>query len=337
MIWKDGFTASYYITIIDALTWRDIGRREITGGSINRAAGDLMQSADLDMTESIGEAWVRIWLDADQDGVTHVPLFTGITSAPTRDIYGRMNTYKVECYSVLKPADDILTERGYYIPADVPAPQAAARLLRGPAPVQVDTVADYPRLTESIVAEDGETNLTLARKVVDAIGWRIRVDGYGIIHIEQTSDVPVMTFDSFDNDVLELTLSDTSDWYSCPNVFRAVSGDLTAVARDDGDGPLSTATRGREIWAEESSVNLGTNESIAAYAYKRLKELQSPARTITYTRRFYPDITVGDIVRISYPEVGIDDTFRISTQSFELAYGCRTSEEAVRCDTETSL
>lgn len=333
MNWNNGFTAKYHAAIIDPASWRETGRLELTGGSIERSTADLLESADLDTTElpNGGEAWVRIWLDAEQRGVTHVPLFTGLTSAPSRDIDGQRETYKIECYSVLKPVDDILTERGYYIPADVTAPQAAARLLRaGIAPVEVEPVANPPRLTEAVIAENGETNLTLARKVLDAVDWGIRIDGYGTIYVGPNASNNTAMFDANNNDVVELQLSDEYDWYSCPNVLRAISGDLTAVARDDDPkSPLSTVSRGREIWAEESSVNLGTSESLAAYAHRKLKILQSPARTVSYKRRFDPNVRVGDLVMINYPEVGINDFFRIKSQSLELTYGCRTTEEAV--------
>ena len=333
MIWSEGFTASYYLTIVDPKSWRDIKRLEITGGSIERSVSDLLESADIETRElpEGGEAWIRVWLDADQDGITHVPLFTGLTSAPSRGINGIRNTYSMECYSVLKPIDDILTERGSYIPSEVTAPAAAARLLRtGVAPVVVAESGELPHLTDAIVAEDGETNLTMAERILEAIDWRIRIDGRGVIYVEPNSSVTAAVFDAHDNDVIELQLTDEYDWYSCPNVFRAIADDLVAVQRDDDpDSPLSTVSRGREVWAEETSVTLGTNESLGSYAIRRLKELQSPARTITYNRRFFPDITVGDIVRINHPEIGIDGSFKVTSQTLTLNYGCRTSEEAV--------
>lgn len=334
MIWSEGFTASYYITIVDPASWSDIGRMEITAGNIDRSAEDLLESADITMTElpEGGEAWIRIWLDAEQNGVEHVPLFTGLTSAPSREINGVRNTYDVECYSVLKPVNDILTERGAYVPTEVVAPFAAARLLRtGIAPVEVADIGDtpMPQLTDAIIAEDGETNLTLADKVLNAIGWRKRIDGEGTIHVEPDDDTTIQIFDAVDNDVIELSLTDEQDWYSCPNILRVISGDLTAIAMDtDPESPLSTMARGREIWAEESSPSLGTNESIGAYANKKLRELQSPARTITYARRFDPSVRPGDVVWINHPEIGIDGRFRVDSQSLELTYGCRTSETA---------
>jgi len=334
MIWKDGFTGSYYITLVDTYSWRDVGRMEITSGTIERTPADLMESADLTMRQlpGNGEAWIRIWLDADQNGVIHVPLFTGLTSAPIRDINGRRELFKVECYSVLKPLDDILLDRGYYIPAEVTAPKAAERLLKaGPAPVVVDDSVTMPKLTESIVAEEGETKLTLAQKIINVIGWRIRIDGRGVIHIEPRPESIAARFDSNMNDVIELDLTDEYDWFACPNILRVISDDLMSIARDDDpESPLSTVSRGREIWAEETSPALGTNESLSAYAMRRLKELQGPARTVTYTRRFDPDIAVGDMVRFNHPEINIDDTFEVISQTLTLSHGCRTEEEAVR-------
>lgn len=333
MIWSDGYTATFYMTIVDPKSWRDVGRIEITGGNIDRSDKSLYESADVDATELPpgGEAWVRLWLAADQDGVTHVPLFTGLISAPSRDINGMRESYKIECYSVLKPIDDILTERGTYIPTEVSAPRAAARLMQvGPAPVVVDLNRGQPQLTDAIIAEDGETNLTLAEKVLDAIGWRLRIEGTGTIYIEPNESQVVQVFNALDNDVIEPTLTDECDWYSCPNVLRVISGNLTAIARDDDpQSSLSTVSRGREIWAEESSVTLGNNESIAAYAFRRLKELQSPARNVQYTRRFDPEVKPGDIVKINHPEINIDGLFKIESQTLELGYACRTSETAI--------
>lgn len=331
MIWSESFTSAYYATIVDVKSWRDISRLEITGGSISRSVDELMESADIDITEvPKGEKWIRIWLEAKQGGTETVPLFTGLMSAPKRDIDGRRESYAVECYSVLKPIDDILTERGFYIPSEVSAPNAVERLLnKGVAPVEVAD-ATLPTLTEAIIAEDGETCLTMAKRILDAINWRIRISGDGTIRIEPNNNNVVMTIGTREADVIEMSLTDEYDWYSCPNVLRAISGDLIAIARDDNpQSKLSTVSRGREIWAEESSVILSNNESLSAYANRRLKELQSPARMISYSRRYYPNITVGSVLHINYPEINIDGDFCIISQTLELSFGCTTKEEAV--------
>lgn len=332
MNWSKGFSAKYYYTVVNPTTWKDISRHELTGGSITRSDSNLLQSARIDLTDlpTEGEAWVRVYLEATQeaDGIRE-PLFTGIMSVPAVEWDGNRKSYSAECYSALKPAADVLLSRGWYAAAGVNGAEAAAGLLAvGAAPVKCEENA--PRLATSIVAEDGETNLTMAWKIVEAIGWRIRISGDGTIRILPAASEAAATFDSIGNDIVELSVTDTRDWFSCPNVFRAESGDMTAIARDDDEGSsLSTVRRGREIWAEERNCKLNDGESLAGYAARRLKALQSPARTISYSRRFLPDISVGDLVNLNYSKQNISAVFRISSQTIDLGYGARTSEEAV--------
>ena len=48
MDWSKGFSASYYMAIVDKRTWNDISRLEITGGNISRYITGLRESADID-------------------------------------------------------------------------------------------------------------------------------------------------------------------------------------------------------------------------------------------------------------------------------------------------
>ena len=101
-----------------------------------------------------------------------------------------------------------------------------------------------------------------------------------------------------------------------------------AIARDDRpDSIFSTVSRGREIWAEETSASLNAGESIAEYAIRRLKELQNVHRTITYNRRFFPDIYCGDIVNLNYMQQDISGNYRVKNQKITLGYNCTVNEE----------
>lgn len=329
MIWENGYSTDYILMTVDPESWADRSTLRLTGGTIDRQIDGLLESAELVMTESPGEQWVRVYLHADQSGDSaRIPLFTGLTSAPDREMDGTRDNYRVDCYSTLKPAADIMLPRGWYASAGVNGAQVARDLLAcGPAPVSTDDHSPY--LRAGIVAEDDETRLSMARKIVDAIGWQIRISGNGAIRIQPTPADPAATFGALSGDIVEPKVTDSRDWYSCPNVFRAISDDLTAVAKDeDPDSPLSTVSRSREIWAQETDVKLSAGETLSEYAVRRLKELQSPARKLSYTRRFLPNVYVGDTVIIQYPSVGIDGQFQITEQSIDLGYACRTSEEA---------
>lgn len=78
MNWENGYTAEYYMSIVDPATWRDIERVEIVGGSVTRNLDGLRENATLNcqqFSQTI-EQWVRIWLNAYQDGARRTSLFS---------------------------------------------------------------------------------------------------------------------------------------------------------------------------------------------------------------------------------------------------------------------
>lgn len=330
--WSKGISAETYITEVDPITWKDVDRIEITSGTISRTNEGLRNAADIECLDydQTKERWVRIYLDARQgDSSEHTPLFTGIASSPNRDIYGSVNTNKIQCDSVLKPCQDVLLPRGWYAPANTNAVSIIKELLKAtPAPVEEDE--DSPNLYDHIVAEDGETRLTMIDKILLAIGWRMQITGNGTIQLRNVAKKSLVTFDPISNDVIENDLSVEYDWYSAPNVFRAISDSKTYTAVDDSeDSPLSTVNRGREIWVEETDCHLNDGESLESYAKRRLKEEQRVNYAVSYKRRYRPDIYASDIVSLHYPAQRIQGDFFITSQKIELGYCATTSEEVV--------
>lgn len=330
MDWTKGFSAKYYASIVDRYSWRDIERIEITGGEISRGDGDLRESADLDCIDfPAGEHYIRVYLDARQNGATeHIPLFTGLTSCPASDIDGVYITHSIECYSVLKPAQDILLERGWYAGAGRPGALIIKELLEAtPAPVVIE--GDSPALQSYIIAEDGETNLSMVNKILDAINWRIRITGDGIIHLQEKSRSVSAVFDTLENDSIEPQLTKERDLFDCPNILRVINGD-DSVTVIDNDSELSVESRGRQVWSEITSVDLNENETLYEYAERKLKELQQVAETVSYDRRYDPGVLVGDLVELNLPAQGITGIYTIASQKVELAYGAKTTEEVTK-------
>ena len=331
MDWSKGYSATYYMTRVDPITWRDIGRVNLTGGTISREPDGLMESADIECVGyEDGEQWVRVYLDARQTGSgTHEPLFTGLATSPDDEIDGTRVDNKLECYSVLKPAEDVLLLRGWYAGRGANGATVVRQLLSvSPAPIVCETGA--PLLSESIIAEAGESRLSMAHKVMQAIDWRIRIDGDGTVHIEPKPTETSAVLDPLTNDVIEPGIKVSNDWYGCPNVFLAIEDDLTAIARDDSpDSALSTVNRGREVWMCEDGCDLADNETIAEYANRRLREEQQYEQTASYDRRYLPDVRPGDLIRMRYPSQGLDGVYQVSSQKIDLGYAARTSEEVI--------
>ena len=331
--WSRGYSARYYMTRVDWNTMRDLERIEITGGSIKRSYSEIRESADVDCInyDNSKEEIIRIWLDATQGGETsHVPLFTGLAACPSTSYSGRLKSTSLECYSLLKIASDIMLPRGWYAPIEANSASVIKDLLSVvKVPITFDPTTPAPDLSQSIIAEEGETRLSMTNKILDAMGsWRLRLDGYGSIYIEPFPTSESAVFDSINNDVIETEISVSYDWYSAPNVLRCTLDDSYAEAKDeDDDSPLSIQNRGREVWYEDSNVQLNTNETLGEYALRMLKYYQQSATTISYDRRFNPDVYPTDIVRINYPAQNISGRFFVTDQTITLGYNAKTSEE----------
>lgn len=330
MNWNKGFSALYELKKVDPVSWMDAGSFDFVSGSISRNNEGLMQSADLSMTENPGECWIRIYLKANQEGGgARVALFTGLASTPTRDLDGTRTTFPVEVYSVLKPAADVLVPKGYFAPAGADGAQLVKELLSvGAAPVEIEE--DSPTLVDAIVAEAQDSQLDVAWMILDAIGWRMRITGDGVVHVCPAATETSAVFDAFENDVVELSIKDAQDWFSVPNCIRVISGDKSTEYKDADAIEERRQNRGGsgEIWLNDTSPTLGSKESIAEYAMRKLTEAQLPSRTVSYSRRYMPDVYPTDLVEIRLPGVKIDGTFRVTEQSIELGYEARTSEDA---------
>ena len=332
--WAKGYSAQFYLQVVDPSTWRDVGVVEITDGSIKREQTGQRESADVGCVNYHipVEQWVRIYMDVRQEGgdAEHVPLFTGLATSPEDTVKSVSSINKVECYSVLKPAADVFLQVGWYAGSGRRGGDIIADLLSvSPAPVYVQD--DSPALTEVIIAEDGETNLSMVDRILDAMNWRMRIDGDGTINIIPKPVDTVSVLDPISNDVIESqSVIVKTPTYACPNVVMAESGDSVGIARDDDPlSPLSTVSRGREVWARESGVTLIGGESINEYAQRRLYALQSVQKSASYTRRYIPSVFPGDLIEIHYPQETLKGVYRIESQTVTLGYNARTNEDVM--------
>lgn len=331
--WSKGVVARYYATMVDSSTWRDQSEFDILSGSINYSDSGIRGSADIQCRDfdHDNEYWIRIYVSAMQGGESElVPLFTGLASSPDITYNGQIPNSKVQCYSVLSPADKIYLPLGWYAQAGSNGATLIKDLLMDvtPAPIIID--GSSSAITSNIVAENDETNLSMVDKILDAINWRLIIDGDGTVHITPLADGYSATFDYMESDVIELNVTVTNNWSEIPNVFRAVGAGIASIAKDeDPDSPFSIENRGREIWAQETNCTLSEDEKISDYASRKLKEAQRVSKTVDYTRRFMPDVHITDYVWLNYPAQGITGPFVVKSQTLNLGYGGQVSEQVI--------
>lgn len=332
MNWSKGMSASYKAYIVDPITWKDTEPIDIISGSISKSEDDLRESANITVSNysSNKEQWIRIYLDARQSSDSYYgAIFTGLISSPGVDIEGSVQTNNLECYSVLKPARDVLLPRGYYVSYGTNTVAILRSLLSVIKGTPIVIEGTPPNLSQTLIAESGESCLSMADLILYSIGWRMRISGDGSIIISEPASEPSAYFDAIDVDSLETKLNIENNWFDCPNVFRAVQGSFSATAVDeDPDSIFSIQNRGREIYYEETSCNPYYGESLAQYAKRRLKEEQQVYMSASYSRRFDPNANVSDVISLHYPGQGLDGLFYISSQSITLGY-CPSVSEVV--------
>lgn len=335
--WSFGYSSSYEATFVDPITWNDIGYNgegsfEITAGSITRNDSDLRQSADISTVdlELTRESWIRVYMIASQGyDKQRIPVFTGLATTPSKQINGERTETSIQCYSVLKPLQDILLPRGWFVETGISCSNII-RQLTDPLSAPVHIANTDATFMEYIIAENNETYLTMLDAVLTAMNWRIRIDGDGSVDIGPFTDDPVQRFDTRSNDVLEPQITIDNDWYNCPNVLRVTTNYDEYIEYDYSDSIYSIESRGRQVWAEESNCNLTNGENLEFYAKRRLKELQDFATKVSYQRSYDPLVMPTDIVWINYPEYDIFGTFYVTSQSITLGYGSATQEEVIK-------
>ena len=335
--WGLGYSASYHATLVDPITMEDIGYGDeasfdITGGSISRTDTDLRQSADISTVdiELERESWIRVYMIATQ-GVEkqRIPIFTGLAITPSKNVNGRRTEISIQCYSVLKPLQDILLPKGWFVDTGVSCTNII-RQLTDPISNIVTIAPTDAMFDDYIIAENNETYLSMLDAVLTSMNWRIRIDGYGRVSIGPYANEPAQIFDGRSNDVLEPQVKIDNDWYGCPNVLRVTTNYDEYIEYDYSDSIYSIPSRGRQVWAEESNCNLTNGESLEFYAKRRLKELQDFAVKVSYQRSYDPAVFPTDVVRINYPEYDISGVFYVTSQTVTLGYGSATQEEVIQ-------
>lgn len=332
MDWSKGFMSFFELREVDEDTWFDGDEINMYSCSINKDKDtNLIESAKLYTEKEIESNYVRLYLLASQAGSSEkVALFTGLVNNSSKTFDGRIVNAYYDAYSVLQPASTVLCPRGYYVKRGSGADAVRDMLVMLKCPVRIS--GQSPVIDSDIVADKKETVLSICQKVLDAIGYRFRLEGDGTVVICPKATEPALSIGD-DNDTMETKVTISKNMFDCPNVLMVSTDSQTVVVRNDRqDSPYSTVNRGREVWEMEEGIVLAAGQSIHSYAADRLAELEKPEERIKYTRRYDPDATVGDMISIDYSVIGLSGNYRILSQSINVTYGCSVSEEAVRVE-----
>lgn len=327
MDFSRGYTAAFRAVRLDS-SWAETGSiGALSSVSITRDSSSdapLLDSADIDLdAPAVGECYVRIYMDAAQDGsTTSFPLGTFLLESSGSEMGVGSEWSSAELWSVLKPADERTLPTGWYAHKGVVAANKAASLLRAcvDAPVEVDPGS--PSLADHYVSDGSKTYLAAAWALLPE-GWTIRTDGRGNVRIMETPQRPIAIRES---EIIG-AVSESWDLAGVPNSVTVAddAGNEYTVTNGDPFSPTSTVARGRVIDGDGSGTR-NSGESLRSFARRLLSEQSRVTRTCTYDREYRDDVNVGDIVTIP----GKEGTWKVTGQSMDCGCGVTVSETSVR-------
>ena len=335
-------TFEYYI--VDPGSWRDIRKiNTVISSSITRDSTlETLGSANITISESIGECYIRIYLITIQNGIREKhSLGTFLVQSPSFSFDGKIKNVTLDAYTPLLELKENPTPLGYSVLKDENILETAYRITREQVRAPVVKPQKDETLNTNFVANINDTWITFIRDLIANADYSLDLDEMGRIFFAPKQDTmslqPIWTYDDSNSSILYPELSVDRDLYGIPNVVEVIYSNgneyyYGKAVNDDISSPISTVNRGRQITHRESNPSLlgSPNQArIQEYAENLLKELSSLEYTVTYTHGYCP-VRVGDCVRLNYSRAGINGIkAKVISQNIKCESGCPVTEKAV--------
>lgn len=342
--WLSSMQQTFEFYVVDPGTWRDTKKLDnVKSCSITRDLdAETLGSASFDVTESIGECYIRVYLITIQNGIRErFPLGTYIVQTPSLSFNGKVRAVTMDAYTPLLELKEKLPSLGYFIDKNSNVMENVYRLCRENVRAPVIQATSSDKLHNDFVANTSDTWLTFISDLMSNAKYRFELDEMGRILFMPKQDTaslqPVWTYNDDNSSILKPDFSMDHDIFGIPNVVEVIysngSENLYArVVNDDVDSPISTVNRGREIIhrvTDPSVIGEPTQAQIKEYAQQLLKELSTLEYTISYTHGYCP-VRIGDCIMLNYERAGMEDVkARVISQTISCEPGCPVTEKAV--------
>ena len=342
--WTASMQQTFEYYLVDPHTWTD--KQLITNVkscSISRdEEADTLGSASIDVTDSLEECYVRVYLITIQNGVKDKhPLGTFLVQTPSFSFDGKSKTVSVDVYTPLLELKENPPPIGYSILKDQNIMDIAYRLVRENARAPVVKAVSDEKLFMDFVSNTDDTWISYLTDLIANAKFKFGLDEMGRILFLPEQDTaslqPVWTYDDSNSSILYPDFDMDHDLYGIPNVVEVLySGEsgyyYSRVENNDENSPISIKNRGREIIHRVTNPDISGNPTqgyIDQYATRLLRELSCLEYTISYTHGYCP-VRIGDCVRLNYERAGITDVkAKVISQSIKCESGCPVTEKAV--------
>ena len=352
--WTESMQQTFEYYMVDPGTWQDIKMlnnvksSSVTWDSESSTLGSATIDIDEISDETIGEAYIRIYLITIQNGVREkFPLGTFLVQTPSTSFDGKTKNISMDAYTPLIELNEKYPPYGYFVSKGKHILEEAYNIISTDrkirAPIISPSIVDDGKykLNDAFVADPKNTYFDFIKDLIGNVEHVFDIDEMGQISFTKKPDIeslqPVWDYDDGNSSILYPNINMDQDLYGIPNVIEVICSTndgviTTTVENNDINSPTSIINRGRKIVYREidpSMIGDPTQERIDDYAKKLLKELSSIEYTITYTHGYCP-VRVGDCVMLNYSRAGLNNIkARVISQDISCETGCSVTETAV--------
>lgn len=342
--WLSSMQQTFEYYTVDPGTWKNDKKiQNVKSCTISRdSEAETLGSATFEVTDSIGESYIRVYLVTIQNGVREMhPLGTFLVQTPSSTFDGSSRGVTMDAYTPLLELKENPPPIGYSIFKDKNIMENAIKLTRENVRAPIVTCTCEEVLYNDFVANTNDTWLSFISDLMANAKYEFGLDELGrilFLPVQDTASLqPVWTYTDDNSSILQASVSMDHDLFGVPNVVEVVySTDkenyYARAVNDDPNSPTSTVNRGRELTyrvTNPDSLGNPTEDMIQAYAKSVLRELSSIEYTITYTHGYCP-VRLGDCIRLNYEKAGlIDIKAKVISQSIKCEAGCQVQEKAV--------
>jgi hypothetical protein len=342
--WSKSMQQTFEFYKVDPLTWKDLEPlKNIESQTINRdSTNQTLGSSTIDCTDPIDECYVRTYLVAIQNGVTHKRcLGTHLVQTPSVDFNGKRRKSSLDAYTSLIELKETMPPIGYSILKDKDIMTTASNLCRENMRAPIVPAKSTKKLYSDFVSNLDDTWLTFISDLIANAKFQLGLDELGRVIFEPVVDIaslqPVHTYTDDNSSILYPDITDNRDLYGIPNVVEVVYSTesttlFSRIVNDDPASPISTVNRGREIVHRETNPSFNgepTKEYLDEYATQLLRNMSTLEHKITY-KHGYCDVKVGDCILLNYKRAGFNNVrAKVISQSISCVTGCPVEETAI--------
>lgn len=342
--WSASMQQTFEYYTVDPGTWKDVKKLDnVKSCTITRdSSSETLGSATFDVTDMIGETYIRVYLITIQNGITEKhPLGTFLAQTPSSSFDGKVNNVSMDAYTPLLELKENPPPLGYSILKNENIMDNAYRLVREHARAPVVKTGCSETLYGDFVSNTDDTWITFITDLIGNAKYNFELDEMGRILFapDQKTEAlqPVWSFTDDNSSILYPEFTVSHDLYGIPNVVEVVYSSGRdyfhhRLVNDDSNSPISTVNRGREIIhrvVNPSFPGQPSENQVKEYAEKLLKELSTIEYSVSYTHAYCP-VRLGDCVRLTYNKANLHGVkARVVSQSIRCTPGCPVSEKAV--------